>query len=275
MNNSMDRIKKVLKLNKEATGTFSSSLIGALAHCLSPSEVCDLLLVYDLGAGALRRALIRKLSIDITDAGYQACHRKFTDRLIELYYNVESRYRQSIAYVLSQLAENAPNDETHKIVEFFLSSKHLSSRRRAYKEVNRRWKDEYAPMLLNAWKQNQDTACAVVMCRHLTPAVLLENFDALAERLDGGKLSYLYQRCAPWRPELFDDLKKQQPSAYAYVCFKLGLKIADAEARKLIKSAPRDNTFGLLLWSLGKLGMWNVLLAKANEINQMQEQGAF
>lgn len=73
------------------------------------------------------------------------------------------------------------------------------------------------------------------MCRHLAPAVLLENFDALAERLEGGKLPYLYQRCAPLHRDLPYVLKKQQPSAHAYVCVKLGLKITDAEACKPIK----------------------------------------
>jgi len=66
-------------------------------------------------------------------------------------------------------------------------------------------------------------------------------------------------------------LREYDAITYCYVKAKIGLPVAQQEAREIFDGHSTDKRVGLLLWSFGQLGLWPVLKEIADCVEELQE----
>lgn len=60
--------------------------------------------------------------------------------------------------------------------------------------------------------------------------------------------------------ELVEELKDIDGISYCYVLTKFGKTISDIEAKEILKDNYKDERIGLLLWSFGQMGLWDIIV---------------
>ncbi len=270
-NEGMNRIDYILNLSFTGGVTDSVGLTRAYCFCLTPSHACALLRRCVVARVDLRDTALRKVCADIDDT-FGDCHRRLLEDLLSLFSETDSRGRQSLGYCLSTIADHVPKAERRTIQEFFLMSKHVSVRKRGYKCVSA---DTVIPLALvrKAWEQFEDPACAWIIVKAFPPKFLVQHRASLAAAFsEGWQFARLYLRIAEIKPKLLTELRDIDEISYCYVLAKLGRKIALKEAVKIIDSNSGDERFGLLIWSLGRLHMWEALRHVESQLPAIQEK---
>jgi hypothetical protein len=67
-------------------------------------------------------------------------------------------------------------------------------------------------------------------------------------------------------------LKKMDGITYAYVAARLGKNIPKKSARQLMRKYECDSRLGILVWSLGKFGHWDLLTSLAENIDLLEKK---
>jgi hypothetical protein len=267
----MSRIERILELSTSQEFLEMSGLVAAYCNCLTPEEACDLLLKSPEAHGPLRNSVLRKISKDIHQS-FSMVHRQLLQLLLAKFAVADARGRQRLGYCLSTLAENLPAKERQTIQSIFLRSKYVGVRKRGYKSL---LQEEEVPhdLVHEAWSQYRDPACAWLIVKTAPIAYLVEHHDSLADSLsEGWQLSRLYLRIAEVDLSLLDELRSRDPISYCYVLAKLGIKLSTMDAEGFIASSAGDKRFGLLVWSFGQLGLWEVLEHIQAQLPAIREQ---
>lgn len=267
----MNHIDHILNLSFPGGVTDSVGLASAYCFCLTPSHACEFLRRCVAARADLRDIALRKVCADIADS-FGDCHRRLLEDLLSLFSESDSRGRQSLGYCLSTIAARVPEAGHRTIQEFFLTSKYVGVRKRGYKCVSA---DTVMPQELvrKAWEQFEDPECAWVIVKAFPPEFLVQHRASLvAAFTEGWQFARLYLRIAEIKPNLLAELREIDEISYCYVLAKLGRKIALKEAVKIIDSNSGDERFGLLVWSLGRLHMWEALRHVESQLPAIHEQ---
>jgi hypothetical protein len=267
----MSRIDHILNMSFPDEVIDTVGLASAYCFCLTPSQVCVLLQRCVASRSDLRDAALKSVCADIEDS-FDGCHIQLLEDLLSLFSVADSRGRQSLGYCLSMIATRAPEAERRTIQEFFLASKYVGIRKRGYKCVSA---DSVLPQELvrKAWEQFEDPECAWVIVKAFPPEFLVRHRSALvASFTEGWQYARLYLRIAEIKPNLLVELKDIDEISYCYVVAKLDKKIALKEVMKIIDSNSGDERFGLLVWSLGRLQIWEALRHIESQLPAIQEQ---
>jgi hypothetical protein len=206
------------------------------------------------------------------DNSFSDCHRRLLEDLLSEFAKTDSRGRQSLGYCLFTIADHVPDAERRAIQEFFLTSKYVGIRKRGYKCASA---DTVMPqdLVRKAWEQFEDPECAWVIVKSLPPEFLVQHRASLAAAFSKGwQFARLYLRIAEIKPNLLVELRDIDEISYCYVLAKLGKRITLKEAIKIIESNSGDERFGLLVWSLGRLYMWEALRHVESQLTAIQEQ---
>jgi hypothetical protein len=198
-------------------------------------------------------------------------HYDLVERLIFDLGVIDARGRQGVGYCLSILLLNLPTDLQYVAQITFLGSRFVGLRRRGYKLIAA---NPAPPMnlLLEAWTKFYDAECAWLLVKILPPADLVAMKNELLSCLsEGWQISRLYLRIAEVEPLAVEDLRGTDGITYSYVLAKLGLSISAEQAKEFIMTHETDERFGLLVWSIGKMQLWDVLVwlkSRLSEIHQ-------
>ena len=266
----MTRTKYILALASNPEFASNFELVTAFCYCLTPRQACSLLVEAHSSHVALRDTVLRKVCKDIGNS-YSLAHQKLVKQLLADFSRANMRERQSLGYCLSTLAEHIPSTERRTIQRVFLQSKYVSVRRRGYKSLST---EHNVPrhLVQKAWLQFQDEACAWLIVKTFPVRYLVQHREALASALsEGWQFARLYLRVGEENQKLLTELKAIDQISYCYVLAKLCLNLSTKEARSFVDSNSGDERFGLLIWSLGRLGQWDALKyvqAKLPEINE-------
>lgn len=267
----MNRIDHILNLSFPEEVIDSVGLASAYCFCLTPSQACEFLRRCVATRSGHRDAALRKVCADI-DGFFGGCHLRLLEDLLSLFSVADSKDRQSLGYCLSTIVVRAPDVERRTIQEFFLSSKYVGIRKRGYKSVTA---DTVMPheLVQKAWERFEDPECAWVIVKTFPPEFLVQHRTALvAAFTEGWQFARLYLRIAEIKPNLLAELRDLDEISYCYVLAKLGKKIALKEVVKIIDRNSGDERFGLLVWSLGRLHMWEALRYVELQLPAIQEQ---
>jgi hypothetical protein len=248
------------------------AIVNAFVACLSPAEACQSLDVSDPVSWTLRSALLRKLSRDMDTTGVQACHLELVKKLMKWYPDLPRERRSGCGYCLSYLYPYLPELEQGSIVDFFMRSPHVTMRRRGVKILRGRWNPAYGPLVEETWKLFPDSSIALLAVERLDEVFIRDHFNELVEQLNvGGYLARPFLRLKD--SLLTDTLASIDEITYCYVRAKEMRPLQRSEALSIFDRNKLDDRVGLLIWSFGQMGLWDVLetiTRKANSVLKLK-----
>lgn len=250
-------------------GILRATVLTGLIQCLSAADSLELLIGGEVKDERLRGRLLARLCDCVHLELANSSH--LIDRLLDLLATTPYPRKNSFAYLLQQLYWSMPQTERRTIIQSFLDSKEPGMRKRGYKLMHEDWSASWITKLECSWHQWHDQQCACMVVDHFEPVFLIIHIDELARDLnDGAYLSRMYLRVVPVKPTLLTKLRDIDGITYAYVAARLRKRISKKEARNLLQQYEYDSRLGILAWSLGNLGHWDLLTDLANNINEIE-----
>ncbi|UVS61999.1 MULTISPECIES: hypothetical protein [Nitrosomonas] len=111
----------------------SYGIEGAYCFCLEPIDTCELLRSTITEKPEYRNFALRKVCADV-ELEFLPCHSDLVIQLIVDFKKADYRLRQSLGFVLSQLADVVPTATRRKIQKFFLVSQYVGGH--SYRRLN-------------------------------------------------------------------------------------------------------------------------------------------
>lgn len=241
--------------------TVTRSLLHAYTACLSPSElaiVARRLPVLDAEVrGAVRRRLLRLHAegVGMPQLDQLGAH------LLELRPS-DAKERVRIDAELSQLYLLFSPPIRQAVLERW--------RDRGGRGANARWLKALAsdPLLfsaaavLDAWRTTHDWRAAKVLAYQAEPELLGGVLPELVLYCDEGWIiSRAALRASSIAADTWELIRARFPATYLYLAAKTGRDVTEQEALSLVRAARTGGSDdeGLAIWSVGQLGMWQVL----------------
>ena len=262
----MDRISYIEDIAAREKRLDDHGLVYALVRCLSPDDAATLLLrLVEVPTTSVRTAAIRKVCSDII-SGKLADPTTVITTLMTRITECEPRRRESVAYCLLEIARVCEATLQRKAQALLGASRYVGLRRRSYK-LYVADSGESQVLLEQAWRQHRDHEAAWLIVKTFPIPFLLAEKNVLLNSLtEGWQLSRLYLRLAEAVPETLGELLALDPISYIYVAAKRGIPLPIEVVDQVLDLSLGDERLGLLLWSIGELGLWDVLLNVTNRL---------
>jgi hypothetical protein len=258
--------------SKKPTTPLRSAIATGLVNCLSGEECLQLIVSRAEIDERLRERLIGRLFESVAN-GPQKFSEEVLQTILDALATTPYPQKTTLAYFLERLYWSMPSKGRRTILKTFLNSPKRGMRRRAYKLMREDWSSFCKLHLKRRWKQWHEPESALMIVDRFEAAFLAKYIDQLAADLnDGAYISRLYIRACEAEPSLWKKLKKIDGITYAYVAARLGKTLRKATARQLIQEYEYDSRLGILAWSLGKLGHWQLLTELANNIDLLEKK---
>jgi hypothetical protein len=257
-----ERLEKIKTLSQEKSPNLE--FLRAYIGCLSDEETKDLLINVSISDIKLRELVLKKLDYDL-EGGLGIEHKKIIRELIKLAKKSEYKEELSIAYCLTRLLPHTKGNDQALIIKFFLNSKRISFRNRAYKYLADNFKKSYYPLVLSVWEKYKDYRAVIVIINNFDSEYLYDNRALISSHIRSGWLmGKLYIRIGKIKPEAIEELFSYDIKTYCYCLAKLNLQLPSIHSKSI--SCSDDN--GLLLWSLGRIKEWNLIEKLESEFNK-------
>lgn len=251
------------------------AFISAFVGCLSSTRACKAL---DVAAGlneTLRGALLRRIRHDCEADGFRSCHRELVERLLIQYPTLPADRRRGCGFCIESLLEVAPSRHKTRMLKFFLGSSHVDMRRRGYKALRATWRKKFTPIVRDVWSTYADPECALLIVERFPVEFLVAQLSSLEQALPRyWGLAKLYIRVGAVHPSVCRRLAAIDEITYTYVLAKLGRRIVAKDAIALVERNKLDDRIGLLIWSLGQMGLWAALTELVGRARQFEETRA-
>lgn len=268
----MEKIDFIIDLDLPVSFSEANPLIGALIDCLDPEEKIELLRKTFIDNLNLRNIALRKICEDI-DGGFQECH---VQLIRDLKNNIsDSAYKQksSSGFCLSRICIHVPDKEKFDIEKFLINSKYIGMRRRGYKRIDEHFSEIHVQLLKEAWEHYSDSECAHLIIKHFPHEYIVENRNQLIDVLsEYWQISRLFLKIGDKYPELIRELKEIDSISYCYLLSKFKMSLPKEEAAGYLKESIHDERFGLLIWSIGKLHLWDLLVELVNDLSLIESR---
>ena len=266
----MDRISYIEDIAAREQRLDDHGLVYALVRCLSPDDAATLLLRLVEVPTSIRTAAIRKVCSDII-SGKLIDPTAVITTLMTRITECEPRRRESVAYCLLEIARVCEATLQRKVQALFGASRYVGLRRRSYK-LYVADSGESQVLLEQAWRQHRDHEAAWLIVKTFPTRFLLAEKNVLLNSLtEGWQLSRLYVRLAEAVPETLGELLALDPISYIYVAAKRGIPPPIEVVEQVLDLSLGDERLGLLLWSIGELGLWDVLLNVTNRLGFIED----
>lgn len=265
------RISWLQELAKQSTFIDDVGLLRACVNCLSPEEAASVLVGEAASSSSFRNAVLRKVTDDASKALLHV-HHDLVNTLIQELPAADARGRQGIGYCLSSLLPNLSDDQQEDVQSALLASSFIGLRRRGYKAIGRA-ENPRVHLLLKAWRDFKDPECAWLLVKILPlPDLVTLKCELLPHLTGGWMVSRLYLRIAAIEDASLDELASIDGISYCYVLAKLGRTLSSEHAKSFLEKYEFDERFGLLVWSLGQMGCWEVLKWLSGQMPAIQER---
>jgi hypothetical protein len=256
-----NRIRFIREVASSKASLFEYSLIPALVNCLTAEEVFKMLSVGDEQEANVRRALLNKMEKDILESIGTSCYLKLGPILIKRYGLVLSKKRGAIRTCLDRMLNVFPLGEVEEILIFFLTNQHVGTRRKAYEYLKTNWLDSYKDMVVETWIKYSDPEANTLLAAHFDAKELKKYKKRILEIVETSKYKIpVYKNLDSIDMALVSHLDKNYKITATSLRAINNIEITQSSALRLIKSELSDERYGLLLWSLGKLGHWSALV---------------
>lgn len=256
----MDRLAYLRDLEEQrGIGAFDP-LFDAFLSCLSASEACGFLdLEFDQDF-CVRQKIVTRIRDDMR-ADFGDCHKELLATLAALLPVLTRKKATPCAFCLEQLFEGCDLEMREMIVQLLMNSRYKDMRNRAYRILREHWDNRWEPQVETAWAAFREPSCAVLAVERMPTWFLGDNFDELFAALPSfWPFGKLFGRLAEVKPEHWNRLRQKDGVTYAYVHAKMGLRIEAAEAIRLYEENKGHESVGLLVWSIGKMRLWEALV---------------
>lgn len=129
-----------------------------------------------------------------------------------------------------------------------------------YKILRYKWDGRFAKRLEKAWRRYLDAEATRLIIDRFSTEFLRENFQLIVDSAETSwNLRRLYLRVALHDLELLKQLRKTDEISYIYVAAKINHRVTSREALAIFNRHLDNADVGLLMWSFGQLGLWQVL----------------
>lgn len=254
----MDRVSKIEELSNDKGQIEAGSFVNALIRCLSFDESVEALRRSLEGSTAMRAAALRKICSDIQHGGANCA--TLISELQEKILHGAPRRRGGYAYCLLEVARASSRNVQNEVQAFLSCSRYVGLRRRGYKLYDPECVQS-RELLEQAWKKFHDREAAWLIVKGHPSAALLQDKNNLVNALtEGWQLSRLYLKLAEIDVTHIDDLLELDPISYVYVQVKLKRSVPDDQLNGILSDHIGDERLGLLLWCLGELRHWDLIV---------------
>jgi len=266
----MDRVSTIEELSNDKGQVEVGSFVNALMRCLSFDESVEALRRSFEGSTALRTAALRKICSDIQH-GSATCATLIAE-LKEKVLHGPPRRRGGYAYCLLEVARASSRNIQNEVQGFLSCSRYVGLRRRGYKLYDRGCVQS-RELLEQAWKEFRDREAAWLMVEGHPPADLLQDKNNLVSALtEGWQLSRLYLKLAEIDVTHVEELLEIDPISYVYVQVKLKRSVPDDQLTGIVGDHLGDERLGLLLWCLGELRQWDLIVTASKRSEEIARQ---
>lgn len=261
--------EKIERLAELARGEdrLSRSLLRAYATRVIEAEIGDAVVSTIEADKRLRRPILNRLYRLVERRQNAEWLRALVGRLLDLK-AAEPALTRRVNAILTRLYDFIGPDLRHAMVEAWRGDSRWDSIR-CWLDAAARDPAQFEPAaVFRYWQATGDRRAAKLIASQ-APAeflvgVLLSLVEGCAE--DEGWIvsraairSHEAERIGP---DALAAIKDRFPVSYAYVCAMTGTPIPDDEAMAMVRactSSDLDDRRGLVIWSLGRLGMWDTL----------------
>lgn len=234
------------------------SLFRAMATCLTPADKCRMLRT-DMEQNHLNRRVLLSLIGEDMKVQFAPEHAKLLDDLLSSIDTLPGNQAQSCGYCLEYLTESAPEAYKDRVVDSMIRSRFKSVRDRAGRLIQRRWKPDYLSILRDLCPDRLGEATQSAYIDHEDIDALYESRDSLCEHITDRSISRLYRRLVAKYPDALLELRGSAPVSYIYIAAKEGVPVEPQVAFNIAHEASGTDKFGLVIWSIGRLKLWDVL----------------
>ena len=256
----MDRVAMFHALGPPADRDLEQPLRDALVQCVEPEEVCRAMDLSFAQAYFERRRLLTRVVKDMA-AELLPCHRDLFEQLLNKFKLFEHRRQQSCLSALFTLADACPDLGRRRLIKRTLRSPSVSLRRQAYKSLRAAWDADCAQAVEAAWETERDSEAFELLLGVMPLAWLRDQIEtAFSLDLKGRALARLAIRVAPSQPEVLDELFRKSAVSWAYASAKLGRPGDRRRLRAALEAAETCDDRSLVVWSIGQLRDWDLLL---------------
>jgi hypothetical protein len=237
---------------------FEPSLFRAMATCLSPCDKCRMLR-QDMQQGYMNRRVILSLISEDMQAEFLPDHGALIDGLIDSMKGLSGNQAQSCGYCLEHLTASAPDEFTDRIIDAMITSRFKSVRDRAGRLIQKRWDSKYLTLLRELVPDRLGEATQTVYVDNEEVELLYATRLALRDHLTDRNVTRLYRRLAQSHPASLRELRASAPVSFLYIAAKEGVLVEPKLAFRIAREAHGTDKFGLVVWSIGRMKMWDVL----------------
>ena len=265
----MNRAEYIRSYKQNRPGFLYTTFISAMTTCLTPQEACDALDTSFEQDYDRRRILLRKIARDV-EHQLLKCHESLVENLFVQLETLPYRKQVSCAKSLCDLSASLPIEMRRRITRTLLTSAKATLRKQGAKILMATWDAPLAADLRLSWEKYSDYDCARLLIENDDVSYLCDQRRDLSTVSAGTwLLGRLYLRLAEIDASLVDEVEGIDPITFAYVLAKKGRRISPAKARKLANQYLHDDRFGLLVWSLGQMSLWTVVVELAKNYEQL------
>jgi len=256
-----DRSEYVRHLAYTQPGHVDPAVLRGLINCLTPPEACHAISLALDQPYDYRRLLIQQIAIH-AEVRLLDCHIDLVANLLDQYESLPYSKKLSCASMLDNLYDFLRENQQREILELFFSSHYKAIRRRAYQRLIRCPESPLRDSVWNAWEQCPNAETARLVINLASGEQIASRFNELETVVKGTWLeNRLYVRMAETNREQLEYLQHKDGIAYAYACVKTGEPLTNDVAVRLYKQYAHDERIGLLIWCIGKLQLWDALVA--------------
>jgi hypothetical protein len=256
--------------SEEAFGA-NNSLLRALMSCLTEKELITL--YFEQYKSREFSEVIEKYIVQRVNSCYSS---DYIHLLEGIYARMDKgNYREYARFraLLSKIISFFPKDVITSYFYRFIESQMISDRNKAYSISPLIWDEDIENTLWLKYRIYKDLNCLIKITEYGRP----ENMGMLLQELwSDDKVPFwtktkILKRIAPINFTGIAFLKDVNPVSYLYasIIAEQDSRMTDEELISIVQGADSLNQLGFIIWCLGKLKKWDVLVKLQHEIDKI------
>jgi hypothetical protein len=255
---------------REKRQTADNSVLYALIRCLDATEVVGLLQKSVIDNPPLTNASLKIVAERCAESWTEIYDDLIAD-MIEAFPTLSPNRRGSAFHCLGELGGYAPSASRTRILDFLLTSRYAAGRRKGLSMLRVSEVAEFADRVVNCAFAHHESKAALLMIQHFAPEYLYEKRVDILRILDANwAVAKLYMKAAQYEPACVEELRAIDVITFAYTSAKLNQLLPDEDVTVLVDECRLDQRLGLLIWAIGKMKHWDILVHIAEHYDTWQ-----
>jgi len=260
----MDKINYL----EENIEVLSRAMFKALQACLNPEESCTLISKNLMIDSNKKNYIVRKIKKDIEQT-YSEAHKSLIRKLLKILKSNTHKYthRNRASLILYELYPSLPRRTQSAILKQMLTSKYKPVRDRSYKIIMIENLRKYDQFIQENWENYFDFYAGEIIYKNFSIEYIYSQISNLKEVLEDWRVRQIYAKLATKYPKLINNLKEDSPLDYVYIMAKSRTSLSEEYLMNLYNEVDNSDK-GLIVWALGEMGMWEILI-------KIEREGSF